>query len=64
MMFDTSDRDAVAELSRRQGLLDEEFMKTCRKLGLDVIRLTAGESVVKPVCRLFSERERKMAMQR
>lgn len=64
MMFDTSDRTAVAELSRRQSLLDEEFMKTCRKLGLDVIRLTAGESVVKPVCRLFSEREKKMAMQR
>ncbi|GAB1354808.1 DUF58 domain-containing protein [Erysipelotrichia bacterium] len=64
MMFDTSDRAAVAELARRQSQLDEEFTKTCRKLGLDVIRLTAGESVVKPVCRLFSEREKKMAMQR
>ncbi len=64
MMFDTSDRKAVAELARCQDLLDEEFTKTCRKLGLDVIRLTAGESVVKPVCRLFSEREKKMAMQR
>ncbi len=59
-ILDTSDREAVASLMQRQQKLDENFVKTCRRLGLDVIRLTAGESVVKPVCQLFSERERRM----
>ncbi len=59
-ILDTSDREAVASLMLRQQQLDENFVKTCRRLGLDVIRLTAGESVVKPVCQLFSERERRM----
>jgi len=60
-IFDTSDRQAVAELTSHQKQLDDAFVKTCRRLGIDVIRLIAGESVVKPVCQLFSERERRMA---
>ncbi len=60
MILDTSDRLAMKELAFRQQQSDEKFIKTCRRLGLDVIRLTAGESVVKPVCRLFSEREKRM----
>ncbi len=60
-ILDTSDRAAVAQLFERQQKLDSDFIKNCRRLGLDVIRLTAGESVVKPVCQLFSERERRMA---
>ena len=63
-IFDTSDRQAVSELTRRQQQLDDDFVKTCRRLGIDVIRLIAGESVVKPVCQLFSERERRMANQK
>ncbi len=60
MILDTSDRLAMKELAFRQQQSDEKFIKTCRRLGLDVIRLTAGESVVKPVCQLFSEREKRM----
>lgn len=60
MILDTSDWLAMKELAFRQQQSDEKFIKTCRRLGLDVIRLTAGESVVKPVCQLFSEREKRM----
>ena len=60
MILDTSDRRAMQELAARQQQSDENFVKTCRRMGLDVIRLTAGESVVKPVCQLFSEREKRM----
>ncbi len=60
-IIDTSDRLAVERLLQGQQKLDEEFVRTCRRMGLDVIRLTAGESVVKPVCQLFSEREKRMA---
>jgi len=60
MILDTSDRLAMKELAFRQQQSDEKFIKTCRRLGLDMIRLTAGESVVKPVCQLFSEREKRM----
>lgn len=61
IVFDTSDREAVSRLIELQKCNDEAVIKTCQVLGIDVIELTAGESVVKPVCRLFSERERRMA---
>lgn len=60
-VFDTSDRHAVSLLIERQRLEDQNLLKTCRVLGVDVIQLTAGESVVKPVCQLFSDRERRLA---
>lgn len=60
-VFDTSDRKAVAALIDQQKQSDESLLKTCQVLGVDLIRLTAGESVVKPVCRLFSDRERRQA---
>lgn len=60
-IFDTSDREAVAQLIALQRKNDESLLKTCRVLGIDMIKLTAGESVVKPVCQLFSERERRLA---
>lgn len=61
VVFDTSDRAGVGRLLAQQQKNDETFVKTCRNLGIDLIRLTAGESVVKPVCQLFSEREKRMA---
>lgn len=60
-VFDTSDREAVSRLQELQKSCDAATIKTCRILGIDVIELTAGESVVKPVCQLFSERERRIA---
>lgn len=60
-IFDTSDRVAVEQLIALQRRSDESLLKTCRVLGIDMIKLTAGESVVKPVCQLFSERERRLA---
>ncbi|MDD2998503.1 MAG: DUF58 domain-containing protein [Candidatus Riflebacteria bacterium] len=60
-ILDTSDRDAVKKLLDMQEQQDEIFVKTCRNFGIDLIKLTAGESVVKPVCALFSEREKRIA---
>lgn len=60
-IFDTSDREAVKKLLELQEQQDEIFVKTCRNFGIDLIKLTAGESVVKPVCELFSEREKRIA---
>ncbi|GAB4276439.1 MAG: DUF58 domain-containing protein [Candidatus Rifleibacteriota bacterium] len=61
-LFDTSDRTAVAELLRRRFVAEGNLLKRCQNLGIDVIEIVAGESVVKPVCRLFSERERRLSV--
>ncbi len=61
-LFDTSDRKAVEELLRRRSSAEAALLDRCRKLGIDVIEILAGESVVKSICKLFSERERRMAL--
>jgi uncharacterized protein (DUF58 family) len=61
-LFDTSDRKAVDELLRRRSMAETALLDRCRKLGIDVIEILAGESVVRSICKLFSERERRMAL--
>ena len=60
MVIDTSNRAAMQNLVERQQQLDQQLIRVCRNFGMDLITLTAGESVVKPVCQLFAERERRM----
>ncbi|KAF1083554.1 MAG: hypothetical protein GQF41_0332 [Candidatus Rifleibacterium amylolyticum] len=60
MVIDTSDRAAMQRLVERQVVFDQNLTRVCRNFGMDMITLTAGESVVKPVCQLFAERERRM----
>ena len=60
MVIDTSDRAAMQGLVERQEALDQNLIRVCRNFGMDMITLTAGESVVKPVCQLFAERERRI----
>ncbi|PKL39307.1 MAG: DUF58 domain-containing protein [Candidatus Riflebacteria bacterium HGW-Riflebacteria-1] len=60
MVIDTSDRAAMQSLVERQQQLDQQLIRVCRNFGMDLITLTAGESVVKPVCKLFAERERRI----
>ncbi|NLI79872.1 MAG: DUF58 domain-containing protein [Candidatus Riflebacteria bacterium] len=38
-----------------------QLTSLCHRLGIDVIPLVAGESVINPICRLFAERERRLA---
>ncbi len=60
-MFDTSDRAAVeAVLAQRRGAI-ERLTGLCQRLGIDRLPITAGEPVVKPICRFFGERERRIA---
>lgn len=60
IIIDTSDHAAVQSLIERQNVLDQNLLRVCRNFGMDMITLTAGESVVKPVCQLFAERERRI----
>ncbi len=48
--FQTTEREARARLTT-----------LCRRLGIDVIPLVAGASVIDPICRLFAARERRQA---
>lgn len=59
-IIDTSDIAQMKQLIEFQANKDLKFIKSCRNFGIDLIRLTAGESVVKPVCQLFSERVRRL----
>jgi len=61
VMIDTSDRKTIEEYISKQKEETNNFLKSCRKKGIDIIQLIAGGSVVKPVCRLFAERERRLA---
>lgn len=56
MILDTSNRKLVDSILKKQKAKDDYLEKTCRNLGIDLIHLTAGESVSKPVVRLFSQR--------
>ncbi|MBU1107201.1 MAG: DUF58 domain-containing protein [Candidatus Riflebacteria bacterium] len=60
MVLDTSDLAAMQELTDRQNRIDQQLIRVCRNFGMDLIALTAGESVVKPVCQLFAARELRM----
>lgn len=61
-LFDTSDRNAVAALLERRRKSEAGVLKRARNLGIDVIEILAGESVVKAICRLFAEREKRLTM--
>ena len=56
IVFDTSDRRLVEEFKVKTDARDREFEKMCKNLGIDMIKLTAGKSIVEPVCCLFSNR--------
>ena len=61
-IFDTSDRIAVEELLTRRKKAEQNLLGRCRKLGIDVIEIMAGDSVVKAICKLFSDREKRMTL--
>lgn len=56
IVFDTSDRRLVEEFKAKTEARDREFEKMCKNLGIDMIKLTAGKSIIEPVCCLFSNR--------
>jgi uncharacterized protein (DUF58 family) len=56
IVFDTSDRRLVEEFKVKTDVRDREFEKMCKNLGIDMIKLSAGKSIVEPVCCLFSNR--------
>lgn len=56
-ILDTSSRKVVDEILMLQKKQDEQLEKICRNCGVDLINLVAGESVAKPVVKLFAQRE-------
>ena len=58
VIFDTSSRKVVESILNEQRRRDEVLKKTCRNFGIDLIELTAGESVAQPVIRLFNKRNK------
>ncbi|HEY9071743.1 MAG TPA: DUF58 domain-containing protein [Candidatus Ozemobacteraceae bacterium] len=60
-LWDTSDRTATAALTEASRRNRAALADGCRRLGIDVIRLTAGESVIRPICKLFADREKRAA---
>lgn len=56
-ILDTSSKKVVDELFKAQKKQDEQLEKICRNSGVDLIQLVAGESVAKPVVKLFAQRE-------
>ncbi len=56
-ILDTSSKKVVEELLKAQKKQDEQLEKICRNSGVDLIQLVAGESVAKPVVKLFAQRE-------
>ena len=56
-ILDTSSRKVVDEILKAQKKQDEQLEKICRNSGVDLIQLVAGESVAKPVVKLFAQRE-------
>lgn len=55
-LFDTSNRKMVEKVLAEQQKRDEYLKNFCRNIGVDFIQLNAGESVTKPVIKLFSQR--------
>ncbi len=60
-IWDTSDPASVATFMADAQRNRAELLSRAKRLGIDVIRLNAGESVIKPICRLFAEREKRAA---
>lgn len=58
VILDTSNRKVVESILNEQRRRDEVLKKTCRNFGIDLIELTAGESVAQPVIRLFNKRNK------
>ncbi len=58
VILDTSNRKVVESILEEQRKRDEQLKKTCRNMGVDLIELTAGESVAQPVIRLFNKRNK------
>lgn len=58
VILDTSSRKVVESILNEQRRRDEVLKKTCRNFGIDLIELTAGESVAQPVIRLFNKRNK------
>jgi uncharacterized protein (DUF58 family) len=56
LVFDTADKKAVESLRRASEERDAKFERLCKNLGIDMIKLVAGESVLEPVCGLFFNR--------
>jgi len=61
LIWDTSDSASVADIVGQSRRGRDALVLKCRRLGIDVIKLTAGESVIRPICRLFAEREKRAA---
>lgn len=60
-IWDTSDPASVAKFMDEAQRNRAELLARAKRLGIDVIRLNAGESVIRPICRLFAEREKRAA---
>jgi uncharacterized protein (DUF58 family) len=57
IVWDTSDREGLRRLLDEGRERLAAFQTMCRRIGIDVVSLKAGESVVRPICRLFAARE-------
>ncbi|MFZ2958780.1 MAG: DUF58 domain-containing protein [Candidatus Ozemobacteraceae bacterium] len=62
LLFDTSDRIAVEDAAHRASEADKSLKSLSGRIGMDIVNLRAGESVVKPIVALFASRERRMAL--
>lgn len=60
-IWDTSDTTSVAKFMEDAQRYRAELLAHAKRLGIDVIRLKTGESVIRPICRLFAEREKRAA---
>ncbi len=56
VILDTSNKKVVNSILNEQRIKDEQLEKTCRNMGVDLIRLVAGQSVAQPVVKLFAQR--------
>jgi uncharacterized protein (DUF58 family) len=63
-ILDTGNRARIEEFLARARAKEQAFRDECRRMGVDVLELKAGESVVHPICRLFSQRERRVTLER
>jgi uncharacterized protein (DUF58 family) len=64
VMLDTSDRKAVEELLSERKNSEAALLRMCRNLGIDVIEITAGDSVVRSVSKLFKERDNRVSLKK
>lgn len=58
MILDTSNRKLVQKLINKQLENDKALERMCHNMGVDLIELTPGESVSKPIIKLFAQRQR------